>query len=248
MRRIMADRCSVLTQRRPLRVALLVTGHEVLDAAATLGPAQIRDINTPMLCAALSGAGVHLAHVQRTADRRHALQAHLMALANEVDLIVTTWGISVGEEDHVKPAITDAGGEIFVGGVVLKPGKPVYFGRLGQTFWIGLPGNPFSAIITWQNFGLTLMRKLCGHTNATAWRRNVTTGEEIRHRPGRCELRPARLAGFDGIGRKVVHFETATHSARVAGLSQVDSSLLIPSDTDYLPAGSLIEFQPFCDN
>ncbi|SEK75060.1 molybdopterin molybdochelatase [Roseovarius azorensis] len=239
--------CARVTVRRPLRVALLVTGDEVRDAGATLGPAQIRDINTPMLRAALSGAGVHLAHVERTADRRYALQACLTALADEVDLIVTTGGVSVGEEDHVKPAVTDAGGRIFFAGVALKPGKPVSFGRLGRAFWLGLPGNPFSAIVTWQLFGLALLRRLCGQTGGAVLRRHVVTGAPIRHRPGRCELRPARLAGFDGMGREVAHFETATHSARVAGLSQADGLIFIPSDADYLPEGSLVEFQPFCD-
>ena len=239
--------CGRVTVRRPLRVALLVTGDEVRDAGATLGPAQIRDINTPMLCAALSGAGVHLAHVEQTCDRRSAMQAQLTLLADEVDLIVTTGGISVGEEDHVKPAVTDAGGEIFFSGVALKPGKPVSFGRLGRACWLGLPGNPFSAIVTWQLFGLALLRRLCGQTGGAMPRRHVVTGTPIRHRPGRCELRPARLAGFDGMGREVAHFETATHSARVAGLSQADGLIFIPSDADYLPEGSLVEFQPFCD-
>lgn len=239
--------CCRASVHRSLRVALLVTGDEVREAGSDLGGAQIWDINTPMLRAALSAPGVELAAVEKAADCRNALRARLAALAQEVDLVLTTGGISVGEEDHVRGALSDAGGTVIFSGVALKPGKPISFGRLGQAFWLGLPGNPFSAFVTWQVFGRALVRRLCGETGGAPLRRHVVTGTPIRHRAGRCELRPARLAGFDGTGREVAHFEGATHSARVAGLPQADGLLFIPADADYLPEGSLVEFQPFCD-
>jgi molybdopterin molybdotransferase len=72
------------------------------------------------------------------------------------------------------------------------------------------------------------------------------TGTPIRRKAGRCELRPATLAGFDAHGREVVEFEETTHSARVGLLSLADGLMFLPADAESLPAGALVEFQPFC--
>ena len=67
----------------------------------------------------------------------------------------------------------------------------------------------------------------------------------MRRKPGRCELRLVRIAGTDGLGRSVVQFEDATYSGRVSGLPEADGFILLPPDTDILPEGALVEFQPF---
>lgn len=231
--------------RRAVRVALMVTGDEVRQAGQGLAAAQIWDINTPALSATLSGANIDLVEVAHGADTPLALRAQLARLATAADLIVTTGGISVGEEDHVKPAITALGGDIQFSGVAIKPGKPVSFGTLGKALWLGLPGNPVSALVTWQVFGAAILRQLGGETGPRGTRRHVVLGHALHHTPGRCELRPARLAGYDALGREVAFCDDATHSARVAGLPQADGLLLIPSDTKTLPQGSLLEFQSF---
>ncbi|MCE8536575.1 molybdopterin molybdotransferase MoeA [Ruegeria pomeroyi] len=233
--------------RRALRVALLVTGDEVRDAGAARDAAAIWDVNTPMLGAALGRAGVALVHLERAPDQRAALAQRLAAMAAEVDLIVTTGGISVGEEDHVKPALDALGAELHFSGVAIKPGKPVSFGSLGPCKWLGLPGNPLSALVTWQLFGVALIRRLTGESAARGTRRHVVTAAPIRRKPGRCELRPATLTGFDAEGREVAGFQSATHSGRVGGLPACDGLIFLPADCDRLPAGALVEFLPFSD-
>lgn len=232
--------------RKRLRVALLVTGDEVREAGAARGTAQIWDINTPMLSAALAGAGMDLVATAHGADDRAGLTRQLGAMAAQADLVITTGGVSVGEEDHVKPAFAALGGTILFGGVALKPGKPVSFGRIGSVFWLGLPGNPLGAFVTWQVFGTALSRALSGETATGPTRRLVVTAAAIHRKPGRCELRLATLAGFDSQGREVVRFEDATHSGRVGRLPAADGLMFLPADAETLPAGSLIEFQPFC--
>jgi molybdopterin molybdotransferase len=74
------------------------------------------------------------------------------------------------------------------------------------------------------------------------------TATAISRKPGRCELRPATLAGFDAHGREIVRFEGATHSARVGPLPLTDGLMFLPADAESLPAGSLVEFQPFCQS
>ena len=123
---------------RPLRISLLVTGDEVTRPGGALGRAGIRDVNTPMLTAAISGTGGAQFSNYTCADSHDALREQLADLAQRADLVITTGGISVGEEDHVKTALADLDARIVFSGVAMKPGKPVSFGRLGSAVWLGL--------------------------------------------------------------------------------------------------------------
>ncbi len=236
----------VIRVRPRLRVALLVTGDEVRKAGASRSAAEIWDVNTPMLSALLTGAGQRLVAVAQGADSRAGLARQLQDLAARADLVLTTGGLSVGEEDHVKPALASIGAQFIFSGVAMKPGKPVSFGRIGSAFWLGLPGNPLAAFVTWQVFGTALDRGLTGEAGGGTARRHVVIADRIRRKPGRCELRPATLAGFDGHGREVVAFEDATHSGRVGRLPMADGLMFLPAEAEDLPAGALVEFQPFC--
>ncbi len=232
---------------RPLRVGLLVTGNEVRQSGSDHDRAQIWDVNTPMLSAALAGPCVDVVSVELGADNRNNLRRQLAKMSERTDIVITTGGVSVGEEDHVKPALGELGAETFFSGVAIKPGKPVSFGRLGSAFWLGLPGNPLAAFVTWQLFGTALVRALTGQPIGKHARRHVITAHTIRRKPGRCELRPATIAGFDDLGREVATFEPATHSGRVGRLPQADGLLFLPADIDELPEDALVEFLPFCD-
>jgi molybdopterin molybdotransferase len=238
----------ILRVRRRLRVALLVTGDEVRRAGGAREAAQIWDVNTPMLTASLACAGIEIVASAQGADNFAGLVHQLSEMAAHSDLVITTGGISVGEEDHVKPAVMALGGETLFSGVAIKPGKPVSVGRIGKAHWLGLPGNPVSAFVTFQVFGTALIRALTGEVTGAPARRHVVTGTPIRRKAGRCELRPATLAGFDAHGREIVSFENATHSARVGLLSIADGLMFLPSDAECLPAGALVEFQPFCQS
>ncbi|MSU88362.1 molybdopterin molybdenumtransferase MoeA [Rhodobacteraceae bacterium 2CG4] len=235
-----------LQVQRRLRVALLVTGDEVRHAGDARKPAQIWDVNTPMLTASLAAAGVEIVASAHGGDDPSGLVSQLSGMAARADLVITTGGISVGEEDHVKPALAALGGEILFSGVAIKPGKPVSFGRIGKASWLGLPGNPLAAFVTWQIFGIALIRGLSGEVAHARTRRHVVTATELRRKPGRCELRPATIAGFDAHGREIVRFEDATHSARVGRLPLADGLVFLPADAESLPIGALVEFQPFC--
>jgi len=232
--------------QRKLRVALLVTGDEVRCAGGEREAAQIWDVNTPMLTASLAAAGVEIVSCAHGADTMADLVRQLGDMTERADLVVTSGGISVGEEDHMKPAFKALGGDILFSGVAIKPGKPVSCGRIGKAYWLGLPGNPVSAYVTWQVFGTALVRALTGDVASTSIRRHVVTDIVIRRKPGRCELRPAMLAGFDAHGREIIQFENATNSARVGCLPVADGLMFLPAHVESLPAGALVEFQPFC--
>jgi molybdopterin molybdotransferase len=234
--------------RRRLRVALLVTGDEIRQAGADRSTAQIWDVNTPMLRAALTRPDIELVAVETGLDSRDGLFLQIAELAEIADLLITTGGISVGEEDHVKPALIAMGADIIFSGVAIKPGKPVSFGQVRGAMWLGLPGNPLSAFITWHLFGEALVKRLTGEIGHGVARRHVVISQEITRKPGRCEFRPAQCTGFDPHGREVVGFEPETHSSRVAGLSMASGLIYLPADAAFLRAGALVEFQPFCPN
>ncbi|MCF1710760.1 molybdopterin molybdotransferase MoeA [Tabrizicola sp. J26] len=236
-----------VTVRRRLRVALLVTGNEIRAAGALRAEAQVWDVNTPMLTGILTQPQIDIVTVEQGIDSRDGLFLQIAELAANADLVITTGGISVGEEDHIKPALLALGGDIHFSGVAIKPGKPVSFGRIRGAWWLGLPGNPLSAFVTWQLFGTAIVARLTGTKERVA-RRHVVTGAAISRKPGRCELRPATRAGFDGQGREVVTFDAETHSGHVCGLSDTDGLILLPADCDVLPEGALVEFLPFFRN
>jgi molybdopterin molybdotransferase len=100
--------------------------------------------------------------------------------------------------------------------------------------------------VTWQLFGTALVNRMTGTSGLGERRRHVVTAAAISRKAGRCEVRPAALAGFDGQGREVVTFEAETHSAFVRSLPDADGLIYLPADCDFLPAGALVEFQPFC--
>lgn len=237
-----------VTVRRRIRVGVLVTGNELQTSGQSLEGAGIWDVNTPYLRAALNDPSVELVEMSYSADNPQQLKKRLSEMAADVDLLITTGAVSVGEEDHVKPALKAIGGELQFSGVAIKPGKPVCFGRIGATSWIGLPGNPLAVIVTWKVFGTAILQQLSGQRDQKTAPRTVQTGCDVKHRPGRTELRPAHLLFDEGLGIPVAHFEDTTHSARVTGLPNADGLLVIPAETTLLPKGSKVEFIPFCED
>ncbi len=231
--------------KRPIRIAILVTGDEVHRSGATRDQAGIWDVNTPMLTAAMQRPDIELVSITHAGDTKGALIKSLVEISRNVDLIVTTGGISVGEEDHVLPAMGDLGAEICFSGVALKPGKPVSLGRIGAAVWLGLPGNPLSAFMTWTIFGSEILKCLRQSTVSKGAYRTAAIGQELRHKIGRTEFRLAQIAALDETGCERIVFLETTYSGRVAQLSEASGFIRIPAEAAILPAGSFVEFYPF---
>ncbi len=232
-----------VTVRRKLRAALVVTGDELSPAGEELTGGAIWDANAPMLTALCDEAGLSLVSVVRCPDRLDDLSAALGALAGTVDLILTSGGVSVGDRDHVKPALRALGAEVAVSGVAIKPGKPVTVSRLDGSVILSLPGNPVAAFVIWHVLGRPLVARLAG-AEAGPVRRHVRASTALRHKPGRCEYRPARIVGYDGEGMERIACADHVNSADLAALAQADGLILIPGDCDEIEAGDLLEFLP----
>lgn len=133
--------------RRPCKVALVATGSELVAPGQPLAAGQIYNSNSQLLGSALRLLGVEVQSVW-VADDPQQTQQTLAALASQVDVILTTGGVSAGEEDHVKASIA-ALGQVGFWKIAIKPGKPFMFGQIGATPVLGLPGNPVSSFTTY---------------------------------------------------------------------------------------------------
>ena len=234
----------VTVHRRP-RVALLLTGDEVTPAGEPLQAGAIWDVNGPMLSALCHDAGVELVDRCMVPDTRGALSAYLSELVEQVDMIVTSGGVSVGDRDHVSGALDDIGASIAVAGVAIKPGKPVTVSRCGGCLILGLPGNPVSAFVTWHVLGRPVASRLSGRSDPGAAPRHVRTSAPLSHKPGRCEYRPAKILGYDGDGHQVIGCADQMRSADLGPLIDADGLVLLPAEVEHVRQGDLLEFLPF---
>ncbi|PWR23197.1 molybdopterin molybdotransferase MoeA [Zavarzinia compransoris] len=145
----------------PLRVALLSSGDELRPAGSATAAHQVIDSNRPQLRAALTRLGCAVTDGPILPDRRDVITEALLAAARDHDLVITTAGMSVGDEDHV-PVVLRTRGEMIFHRLALKPGRPVGLGTLGGTPVLGLPGNPGAVAVTFSLLGLLLVRRLAG--------------------------------------------------------------------------------------
>jgi len=132
---------------RPLRVVLLSSGDELREPGEPLAPGQIYNSNRRSIAALLRGWGFEVHDFGVMPDRLQASQQALSLAAADCDVLLTSGGVSVGEEDHLKQAIERLG-SLDLWRLAIQPGKPLAFGEVAGTPWIGLPGNPSAALIT----------------------------------------------------------------------------------------------------
>ncbi|MDO3388651.1 molybdopterin molybdotransferase MoeA [Gilvimarinus sp. SDUM040013] len=152
-----------LAVRGRLKVGLLVTGAELVSPGQPLTPGKIYNSNQPMLSALFAQMGCELVTQQAVSDDYNATCQALETASAQADVIVTTGGVSVGDADRVKAAVESLG-QLDFWRVAMKPGKPIAFGRVGQTPFIGLPGNPVSAYVTFQLLLRPFVQALMGES------------------------------------------------------------------------------------
>jgi molybdopterin molybdotransferase len=181
-------------RRRP-RLAIVATGDELVPAGQPLAPGQIHDSTAAALGALARQAGAEVGARHDAADTFDATVAAFAEALDGPDVLCVSGGVSVGPHDHVKPALRDLGFEEVLWGVRLKPGKPFWFGVRGDQYAFGLPGNPVSAIVTFQLFVRPALRALQGGDPSSTRSRAILDGpiraNADRDQAVRCRLRIA---------------------------------------------------------
>jgi molybdopterin molybdotransferase len=229
---------------RRLRVAILCSGSELVPPGAPLGPGQIWDANQAMLAAALSLPWVQLSVMPAVADNPDSLRRYVSRIARDNDILITTGGVSVGDEDHMAAVITQLGGQIHAMKLAMKPGKPLSIGHVDGALWLGLPGNPVAAFVTWHVVGQVLGQAMAGMARPGPRKMMAALARPVRHNPGRCEYRAAQLLGHDARGLAQVQCLEATGSHRMAQFALADALVMIPAEVEGLPQGALVEVLP----
>ena len=148
---------------RPIRVAVFSTGNELASPGEARGSAQLFDSNRFMLIAMLARIGCHVSDLGILRDDRASLSSALQQVAGSHDLVLTTGGVSTGEEDHVKSAVESVG-KLVLWRMAIKPGRPVAMGIIGGTPFIGLPGNPVASFVTFVHVVRPTVLALSGAT------------------------------------------------------------------------------------
>jgi molybdopterin molybdotransferase len=219
---------------RPLRAAVFSVGDELKT-----GP--IRDSNRTMLTALLAGA--EISDLGILADRRVDIQAALSLAAASHDVIFSTAGTSMGEEDHVRAAILGAGGRILVSGVAIKPGKPVTIARIGTALHVALPGNPVAAFATFLALGAPLLRRLSGSREKIAPLHAVRANFTHAKKKGVREYLRVRLEDGDGALPRAL--AAGTGSAQLFSLAHCDGLLCLDEAVSEVAEGDILPCHVF---
>ncbi|MCZ8185451.1 MAG: molybdopterin molybdotransferase MoeA [Beijerinckiaceae bacterium] len=185
--------------RRPMRVAVFSTGDELRDVgdAALLPPGAIRDANRPMLLALLRNRGLVATDLGILPDSRAAIREALVAAARDHDVLLTSGGVSTGEEDHVRSAVEEAG-RLDFWRLAIKPGRPVAMGHLGAAVVLGMPGNPAAVLVTFARFVGPVLDMLAGARPVRPLPRWLPAGFSYRKKAERLEYVRASLTGQQG--------------------------------------------------
>ena len=183
--------------RRP-RVALFSTGDELVMPGEPLPPGAIYNSNRFTLRALLQAAGCEVQDLGIVPDRLDATRDALRRAARASDLILTSGGVSVGEEDHLKPAV-QAEGELQMWQIAIKPGKPLAFGRVGDALFMGLPGNPVSSFVTFLLAVVPVLRVLQGMPATTPMALQLRADFDWPRPDRRREFLRARLNTGGGL-------------------------------------------------
>lgn len=155
-----AGRTGVRAYRRP-SMAVLATGDELVDPSTEPGPGQIRNSNGPALAAHAAFSGARVTADLRVGDHPRRLADAIQRVA-DVDILVLSGGVSVGDRDHVQDVLRDLGAEILFWKVKQRPGKPLLFGRLNRTLVFGLPGNPSAATVCFLQYVVPALHVMTG--------------------------------------------------------------------------------------
>jgi len=234
---------AALSVHCPLRVAMFSTGDELREPGEALGPGAIFDSNRYVLGALLAAQGCAVTDLGILRDDAALVREALAGAAADHDLLFTSGGVSVGDEDHVKAAV-EAEGALHFWRLAIKPGRPLALGRVGETPFVGLPGNPVAAMVTFLRFARPLVLRLAGAEDIEPVLYRVRAGFDYAKKAGRREWLRARLLRGDD-GAPVADKFPRQGSGILSSLVAADGLVELPEEMTQLTKGEAVDFLPF---
>lgn len=225
---------------RPARVGVLLTGDELVAPGKHLPPGRIYETSGVTLRAMVERAGAEAIDLGTAPDTRARIANRLQIALADVDVLLVAGGVSVGDHDHVKGALADAGVEELFWGVRIKPGKPLFCGHRGEKWAFGLPGNPLSGVVSFLAFVEPLLRRLHGEAGAVERRLPARTTARVEPSDGRRTYLTARLE-TDAKGVLRATPTAAQGSAMTLALARADGFIVVPDGTPAVRAGGAVD-------
>ena len=221
------------------RVGVLSTGDELVARAGELGPGQIRDSNRPMLLALVAQSGWVPVDLGTVRDDEAAITTAIERGVAACDAVLTSGGVSVGDFDYVK-AVLDRLGDMHWWQVAVKPAKPLAFGTVRATPVFGLPGNPVSALVSFELFARPALRRMTGHRELFGPQVPAVADEPLRRRPdGKLHLVRV-VATADDEGRVHVRSSGGQSSHLLRAMALANALALVP-DGEGVDAGGVVQ-------
>lgn len=229
--------------RRRVRVAFFSTGDELASIGTALKEGEVYDSNRYTLHGMLARLGVEIRDLGVVRDEPEKLEAAFLDAASNADAIITTGGVSVGEADFVKPMMAKLGEALFWR-IAMRPGRPMAFGRIGEAFLFGLPGNPVAVMVTFYQFVREALLVLAGRAGDCApMLLEARAGDALRKVPGRTEYQRGILAREAGGLR--VRTTGQQGSGVLRSMSEANCFIVLEHARGRVQAGETVQVQPF---
>ena len=229
---------------RRLRVGLFSTGNELRDPGQTLDHGQIYNSNRVMLRSLMAEPWIAMADYGILPDDPDAIRSAIRQASASNDVVISSGGVSAGEEDHVLDALKREDASLEVLKVAIRPGKPLTIGRVGKALFVGLPGNPYAAAITFLQIARPALRKAAGLLEEIdAWIPAVS-GFDYHRKVGRREFVPVTWDERDALGRPVLRRLDQGSSASLGPIALAKGIAVIAPDVGRVLPGSSLQVEP----
>jgi molybdopterin molybdotransferase len=229
---------------RKLRVAIFSTGSELRQPGETIAPGEIYNSNRYLLRGLLDKPWIDLIDLGACRDDPSTLRTFVRDAATQSDVVITTGGVSVGDEDHMADVIRQCNGTIAVSQVAIKPGKPLTIGRVGAAAYFGLPGNPGAAFTTFHVVVDGLLRTWSGQKQHADNVHPAVADFAWECRTGRSTYLPAVLKGHDTNGSPLVSALPDANSGKLTLLSKAQGFAVLDPDCGSVRPGDSIGWFP----
>ena len=227
-------------KRKPV-VAFFSTGDELMPVGKPLEPGMIYDSNRYSLYGMLTHLPVDVLDLGVVRDNPESMREVLADAAERADLIISTGGVSVGEADYIKPALEDLGNTEFWK-IAIKPGRPLTFGQIGSSIFMGLPGNPVAVMVTFSQFVAPAIEVLSGASMRPPRLVPALSLERLRKKPGRTEFQRG-IAVLDENNRWQVSRTGKQGSGILTSMSRANCLIVLPDDNAGVEPGDEVSIQ-----
>jgi len=228
---------------RKITVAVLATGDELKSPGETLNEGDIFESNSYALIAMLSKLNVTVINFGVIADDEQAIRDAFEQADQQADVVISSGGVSVGDADYTKLVLEQLG-EIGFWKIAMKPGKPFAFGKLANSYFFGLPGNPVSALVTAHQLAVPALLKLQGAQPRNKPLLKVKTATQLNKRAGRMDFQRAILS-TNQQGEMIVTSTGSQGSGILTSMSTANCYIVLPASQGKVAANEIVDVQLF---